>query len=183
MQTADDPHHPAAHLAFALAATAAGCGGGDDDESGGATTGTTEQVSGSVSVMGIWVGEEQQSFQAVVDGFKEQQPDVDVKYNPVGDNLPTVLSTAVQGGNPPDVAAIAQPGLLQQFAEQGELKPLDFVERHGVANFGQDVVDIGTVNETFYGLLWKAEQRVDGLVQRQGVRGRRRRGAGRPSTS
>ena len=42
-----------------------------------------------------------------------------MKYNPVGDNLPTVLSTAVEGGNPPDIADIAQPGLIQGFVDQG----------------------------------------------------------------
>ena len=145
-------------LVLALALVAAGCGGDDDEEAGGTTAEETteEQVSGSVSVMGIWVGEEQKSFQAVIDGFKEQQPDVTVEYNPVGDNLPTVLGTAVQGGNPPDVAAIAQPGSMTQFVEQGELKPLDFAEDAVVENFGQSVVDTGSVEDSFYGLLWKA---------------------------
>ena len=148
-------------LVLALALVAAGCGGDDDEEAGGTTAATAEetteeQVSGSVSVMGIWVGEEQKSFQAVIEGFKEQQPDVTVKYNPVGDNLPTVLGTAVQGGNPPDVAAIAQPGLMTQFVEQGELKPLDFAEDAVVENFGRSVVETGSVDDSFYGLLWKA---------------------------
>jgi ABC-type glycerol-3-phosphate transport system substrate-binding protein len=144
-----------------LALVAAGCGGGDDEEGGGGTTaaGTTttaEKVSGSVSVMGIWVGEEQKSFQAVIDGFKQVQPDVTVKYNPVGDNLPTVLSTAVQGGNPPDIAAIAQPGLMTQFVNSGKLQPLDSVQDAVAENFGQSVVDTGSVEGKFYGLLWKA---------------------------
>lgn len=137
-------------IVLALALVAVGCGGDDEDEAGGT------EVSGEVSVMGIWVGEEQKSFQAVIDGFKEVQPNVTVKYNPVGDNLPTVLGTAVQGGNPPDIAAIAQPGLMTQFVDQGELKPLDFAEDAVVENFGQSVVDTGTVEDSFYGLLWKA---------------------------
>jgi alpha-glucoside transport system substrate-binding protein len=145
-----------------LALVAAGCGGDDDEGEGAGTTTTAEetteeeQVSGSVSVMGIWVGEEQASFKAVIDGFKDVQPDVTVKYNPVGDNLPTVLSTAVQGGNPPDVAAIAQPGLMTQFVDQGKLQSLDFLKNSVVENFGQSVVDTGTVDGSFYGLLWKA---------------------------
>jgi ABC-type glycerol-3-phosphate transport system substrate-binding protein len=146
-----------------LALAAAGCGGDDDEDEGAGATTTAEEttteeepVSGSVSVMGIWVGEEQKSFQAVVDGFKDVQPDVTVKYNPVGDNLPTVLGTAVQGGNPPDIAAIAQPGLMTQFVDQGHLKPLDFIQDSVVENFGQSVVDTGTVEGAFYGLLWKA---------------------------
>lgn len=145
-------------LVLALALVAAGCGGDDDEGTAGTTAATTaeESVSGSVSVMGIWVGEEQKSFQAVVDGFKAVQPDVTVKYNPVGDNLPTVLGTAVQGGNPPDIAAIAQPGLMTQFVDQGKLKPLDFAQDAVVENFGQSVVDTGSVEGSFYGLLWKA---------------------------
>jgi alpha-glucoside transport system substrate-binding protein len=146
-------------LAVLLLVLAAGCGGDDEEGAGGETTAeetTEEPVSGSVSVMGIWVGEEQKSFQAVVDGFKDVQPDVEVKYNPVGDNLPTVLSTAVQGGNPPDIAAIAQPGLMTQFVDSGELQPLDFLQDAVVENFGQSVVDTGTVEGSFYGLLWKA---------------------------
>ena len=75
-----------------------------------------------------------------------------VNYNPAGDNLPTVLSTAVEGGNPPDIAAIAQPGLMQGFVEQGVLEPLDYIEDAAVDNFGQSVVDTGSIDGTFYGL-------------------------------
>jgi alpha-glucoside transport system substrate-binding protein len=144
---------------FALTAAllVAGCGGSDNESSGGTTT--SEKVSGSVSVMGIWVSEEQKAFQAVLDAFKEQQPDVDVKYQPVGDNLPTVLSTAVQGGNPPDVAAIAQPGFMIQLAQQGKLKPIEFAKQATIDNFGQSVVDSGSVDGKFYGLTWKVNNK------------------------
>ena len=59
---------------------------------------------------GVWTGQEARSFKAVLDGFKEENPNVTVKYSPVGDEIPTVLSTAVQGGNPPDLAAVAAAG-------------------------------------------------------------------------
>ena len=118
-----------------LAAIAAGCGGsGGGGESKGTTT--TQNVSGSVSVSGIWVGEEQKSFQAVINDFKAKYPNVNVKYNPAGNNLPTVLTTAVQGGNPPDVAAPAQPGLVEAFVKQGKLKPLNYARSATLANFG-----------------------------------------------
>ena len=99
----------------ALALVAASCGGGDDN--GGSAEGS-EDVTGDISAMAIWGGEEQASFQAVIDGFNELYPNVNVKYTSGGDNLAPLLSTAVQGGNPPDIACIGQPGLMAQFAER-----------------------------------------------------------------
>ena len=145
-------------LLAALLIAVAACGG-DDDEEGGGTTPTGEGVSGSISVMGIWVGPEQQSFQAVIDAFKEQNPDVDVKYNPAGDELPTVLSTAIEGGNPPDIAAPAQPGLIQQLVDRGALQPIEFARGAMEENFGESVLEVGTFNDELYGLLFKADNK------------------------
>ena len=136
--------------AFSLAI--AGCG--DDDGGGGGGSG--EQVSGNLSISGVWTGQEARSFNAVLDGFKQEQPDVTVKYNPVGDQIPTVLSTAVQGGNPPDLAAVAQPGLVRDFVEKNALKPLDFAESTINDNFSEGAVEAGTVDGKPYGVLFKA---------------------------
>jgi alpha-glucoside transport system substrate-binding protein len=101
-----------------LVLVAAACGGGGGGSTGAqGTTGGAACGSGSISLMGIWVSTEQKSIQAVLDGFKEKCPDITVKYNPAGDNIVTVLATAVQGGNPPDLATIAQPGTIKEYAE------------------------------------------------------------------
>ena len=71
---------------------------------------------------------EQKNFQAVLDAFKKKFPGVKVKYTSAGDNTPTVLSTAVAGGNPPDLAAVAQPGLVQEFSGRKAIKPIDYVK-------------------------------------------------------
>jgi alpha-glucoside transport system substrate-binding protein len=139
--------------ALALALAAAACGGGDDGGEGAATTPTG--VSGTVSVMGVWTGDEQASFQAVIDGFTEKNPDVTVNYNPAGDQLPTVLGTAVQGGNPPDIATLPQPGLMRDFAGRGELKSIDFAQDAIAANYADSWIDLGTVDGTLYGLFFK----------------------------
>src|SRR5262245_38389564 len=145
-------------LALVLAVAAAACGGSDNGGTGAAGGGTTgaENVSGSVSFMGIWTGEEQASFQAVIDAFNEKFPNVTVKYNPVGDNLPTVLSTAVEGGNPPDLAEVAQPGLIQGFVDKGALKPIDFARSTMEDNFSDSILQVGTFNDQLYGLMFKA---------------------------
>ena len=78
---------------------------------------------------GVWTGAEAKSFGAVITAFNKQYPGVKVNYKPVGDNLPTVVSTAVAGGNPPDMADIAQPGLVKQFVDKGALKPITYARK------------------------------------------------------
>jgi alpha-glucoside transport system substrate-binding protein len=135
----------------ALAFVAAGCGG---DDNGGSAEGS-EDVTGEISVMAIWSGEEQERFQEVIDGFNELYPNVTVKYTSGGDNLAPLLSTAVEGGNPPDLAAIAQPGLMRDFQGQDAIKPMDNLRDAMVDNFGESVADVGAIDGTQYGLFWK----------------------------
>jgi len=135
----------------ALAFVAAGCGGGDD----GGTAEGSEDVTGDISVMAIWGGAEQESFQAVIDGFNELYPNVTVKYTSGGDNLAPLLSTAVEGGNPPDIAAVGQPGLMKGFAEQGAIQPIDDLRDAIVENFGEAVADVGAVDGTQYAIMFK----------------------------
>jgi alpha-glucoside transport system substrate-binding protein len=150
------------------ALAAAGCGGDDDEgaDTGGAAA-VNEDVSGSLSALGIWAGAEQRSFQAVIDKFNETYPNVSVKYRTAGDNLPTVLGTAVQGGNPPDVAFIAQPATIQEFANEGEAQPLDFARDAAVENLGQAVVDTATFDGSLYGILFKAANKSLGWYNAQ----------------
>jgi ABC-type glycerol-3-phosphate transport system substrate-binding protein len=153
-------------VATALAAVA--CGGDDGDSGGGGTAAQgNEDVSGSLSVLGIWAGQEQESFQAVIDSFTQAYPNVSVSYKSAGDNLPTVLQTAVQGGNPPDVAFIAQPGTIQSFVDDGKLQPIDFAKDAVVDNFGQSVADIATFDGKLYGLLFKSANKSLGWYNTQ----------------
>ena len=139
-------------LVGVLAFVAAGCGGGDDD---GSSAEGSEDVSGEIAVTAIWAGEEQESFEAVIGGFNELYPNVTVNYTSGGDNLGPLLSTAVEGGNPPDIAAIGQPGLMADFAEQGAIESLDDMRDAIVENFGESVADVGAVDGTQYGILFK----------------------------
>jgi ABC-type glycerol-3-phosphate transport system substrate-binding protein len=142
--------------ALVLALAAAGCGGDDgDDEGNGGGEAAPEGVSGNVTIMGVWTGDEQASFQAVIDSFTEINPDVTVNYNPAGDQLPTVLATAVEGGNPPDIATLPQPGLMRDFAGRGELQPIDFAAEQIGENFSESWVELGTVDGTLHGLFFK----------------------------
>ena len=143
-------------LISVLALAAAGCGGSDDD--GGSAKGNTD-VSGSISVMAIWAGEEQKSFQAVIDGFNELYPNVNVKYTSGGDNLAPLLSTAIEGGNPPDLAAIGQPGLMADFVKKGAIKSIDGLREKVVDAFGEAVADAGSVDGTQYAVMFKGSNK------------------------
>ena len=139
-------------LVGVLAAVAAGCGGDDD---GGSSAEGSEDVTGDISMTAIWGGEEQESFEAVIAGFEEAYPNVNVSYTSGGDNLAPLLSSAVEGGNPPDIAAIGQPGLMAQFAEQGAIQPIDDLRDTLVESFGESVADVGAVDGTQYGVMFK----------------------------
>jgi alpha-glucoside transport system substrate-binding protein len=146
-------------LVAALAFLAAGCGGDDDDDGGdaaGTTAETTEEesVSGTISVLAVWTGAEGEAFQAVLDGFTEANPDVTVNYQSANDPA-TVLSTSVEGGNPPDVAALPSPGIMADFAGRGALTPIDFARETIEENYADVWLDLGTVEGELYGLFFK----------------------------
>ena len=141
-------------IALALAA----CGGDDDDDQAGQTeTGTDKKLSGeTVSVLAKWTGGELDAAKKVMAKFTE---DTGIKVNleGVGDDLPTILSTRVEGGNPPDIAQLPQPGLLTDLAKRGALKPIeDVVGKEVDERYGKVWRDLGSYEGTLYGVWFKA---------------------------
>ena len=132
---------------------------GSTSRAGNAKVGKTSAVSGSITFDGVWTGAEASAFGNVIKAFNKVTPGVKVNYKPVGDNLPTVLSTAVAGGNPPDMADIAQPGLVKQFVAKGALKPIGYAASTLKANFTRSWISLGTFNGKIYGLVFKASNK------------------------
>ncbi|AXH96904.1 ABC transporter substrate-binding protein [Ornithinimicrobium avium] len=109
-----------------------------------------------LEVAGVWTGAEQDSFGLVLDAF-EEKTGATVQYTSTGDDIAPVLTPRVEGGNPPDVAMLPQPGLLTLFAEQGALVPVGpDVEAAIDANYEQVWKDLGTVDGDLYGVWFKA---------------------------
>jgi ABC-type Fe3+ transport system substrate-binding protein len=92
----------------------------------------------------------------VINAFQKKYPKVKVNYKPVGNNLPTVLSTAVAGGHPPDMADIAQPGFVKQLADQHKLKPITYAKGTIARNFAPAWQQLGTFDGKLYALVFKA---------------------------
>ena len=102
---------------------------------------------------------ERRRAEGVPEGHRRIQrlyPNVTVKYTSAGDQLPTVLSTAVQGGNPPSIAAVAaarpHEGLRRPGrAEADRLTPRACSRRTTRPSW----ITLGTVDGTLYGFVFK----------------------------
>lgn len=109
-----------------------------------------------VQVMGVWTGSAQENFQQVVQSFTDQTG-IPAEYEPAGGDIGTVLGTRIEGGNPPDIALLPQPGLLNEFAQRGALAPIEGVVGDRVdENYAQVWRELGTVDGELYGVWYKA---------------------------
>ena len=107
-----------------------------------------------IEIAVVWSGAELDAFNAVIAKFEEKNPDVDVVVNSVGRDLPTVLITRFEAGNPPDLAAMPNPGQMAEFAREGGLVALDPAI---VADHPKAFVDLATVEGKLYGVFLSAD--------------------------
>ena len=121
------------------------------------TTSSVSDLSGqTIEVAAVWSGAEQANFQQIIDAFQEQSG-VQVTFTSTGDQIATILGTRMQGGSPPDVAILPQPGLMYSLADQGALQPLtDVISMEMDTNYAPVWKDLGTYDGTLYGLVFKA---------------------------
>jgi alpha-glucoside transport system substrate-binding protein len=132
----------------------------DDDGNGGPTAepGGNGAISGeSVDVLGIWGDDELPNFEAMVRPWEDSEG---ASMDFTGTRgVAAILTSRVEGGNPPDVAIPAEVGLFRQFAEEGRLASLADcgIEEEIRANYPQSFVDLGTVNGELYGFFMKAD--------------------------
>ena len=77
-----------------------------------------------LQVAGTWTGQERVNFEKVLELF-ERTTDVEVSYAYQTREIAKTLRNRANARCPPDIALLPQPGLLQEFAEEGWLEPLD----------------------------------------------------------
>lgn len=140
-------------LILGLTVTVA-CGGGGDDED------TLGPSIGSVTVIHQWIsGGEPESFRAVVWGWEEVNGGEvkDVGTRDIGE----ILDVRVEGGNPPDIAVLAAPGTMEEFARDGELVALDsFLDMDEITDqYSQAWIDLCTVDGHLYAIPYKASNK------------------------
>ena len=144
-----------------LTLIAAACS--SDSSSGGSDTGTAstapDLTGQTVEVAATWTSSEQKNFEKVLALF-EQQTGATAQFVSAGDDIAAYLGPKIEGGKPPDVAILPQPGVLHSFVSQGDLIPID--------DFAGDVVDqnyapgareVGTVDGKLYAVWFRAAQK------------------------
>ena len=77
----------------------------------------------TVNILGAFGGGEAKTFQAVIDAFEAKNPGIKVNYSTSPD-FNTILNVRVQSGDYPDIAALPQPGVVRDYAQQGVLAPV-----------------------------------------------------------
>ncbi len=140
------------------ALTLTACGGGD----GGSGSGRPPSIdlpdlSGqSLEVAAVWTGAERDNFLRVLDEF-EALTGASVSFVPSGDNVSQFVGSKVEGGSPPDVVMVPQPGVLHEFAENGWLAPVDeSVQAQLDANYTRGWQELANHEGTQYGVYVKA---------------------------
>ncbi|WP_167459248.1 MULTISPECIES: ABC transporter substrate-binding protein [Streptomyces] len=145
-----------------LLCTVAACGGsGGSAANGGSDSG---KVEGKLRVMSNWTGSEGKAFEQVIKGFEDKYPSVKVQIETVPfDQGQALLTQQFAQGSPPDVA-VALPGLIRTFSEQGLLVDLDSTWDKWIANgeYTQVVRDMAQGAEHTDAVLFKGN--VNSLV-------------------
>jgi alpha-glucoside transport system substrate-binding protein len=115
-----------------------------------------EEPIGTVSVMGLWGAGEIEPFQEVVSVWEADTGGV-MEFEGTRDLSP-ILRARVSGGNPPDIAILPNPALLQEFAAAGNLIVLDDVldmDRMR-ADYLEDWLGLASTDGSLYGVFVKA---------------------------
>ncbi|WP_448006866.1 ABC transporter substrate-binding protein [Agromyces bauzanensis] len=122
-----------------------------------------EKIGGTVSVLGVLGGNEQEAFLSQFAPF-EEATGITVEYEGTRDIL-SLLQTRVDGGNPPDVVANPSIGQMRTLIEDGDLVALDDILDVSALSeqYDQGLLDLGSDDDgTLYGLFNTAS--VKGLV-------------------
>lgn len=143
-------------LAVLLVAGSLAFAGGTGETAAGGKAG------GSVSVLGVWGGQELDIFNSMIAPFMDKTG-VKVEFEGTRD-LDAVLTTRVAAGNPPDLAALPGPGKMAEFARQGKMVDLSTVLDLATMkkDYAQSWLDLGTVDGKLVGIFTKAS--LKGLI-------------------
>ena len=138
-----------AAFAPVLLASSAGCSSGDEDR---------PDLSGAtVEVVAVWRDTEAAAFEQVLAAF-EARTGATVEFTSTeGDDVGAVLDARIARGDPPELAILPQPGLLQRYAREGTIEPLgDQLAEEVQGRYGTEWRRLATMDGELYGVWFKA---------------------------
>jgi alpha-glucoside transport system substrate-binding protein len=116
-----------------------------------------EFAGATVEILSQWIDAEGENFEATIQPFIDATG-IEVNFEGITD-YETVLRTRIDGGNAPDLAQIAQPGLMQSLASEGRLVSLSdwFNVDQLSQDYIQSFIDLGSFEDTLYGVYFKGD--------------------------
>ncbi|MEM8544125.1 MAG: ABC transporter substrate-binding protein [Cyanobacteria bacterium P01_H01_bin.119] len=122
----------------------AGCGPGSMGQGSDPST---------LTILGTLTGNGEDKLMAAIAPFTEATG-IEVVYEGT-DAFTTLISVRVDAGDAPDIALFPQPGLMLDFARQGDLVPQD---RDAIADsYNPYWLDLASVNGELYGIWMRAD--------------------------
>ncbi len=113
-----------------------------------------------VRVLGLWSGPELDSFMTVKAAWEKDSGGI-LDWEGTQD-LPGVLAARMQAGNPPDIAILPNPGLMQELAGQGKLVALSsFMDMNQVSrDYAPAWIDLGSYDGELYAIFYKVANKA-----------------------
>jgi ABC-type glycerol-3-phosphate transport system substrate-binding protein len=110
-----------------------------------------------LEVVAVWQDAEAEAFEAVLAGF-EDRTGAAVTYTSTGDrDITAVLDDRITSGDPPDLAVLPQPGLIERYARTGAILPADDVVSAEVrSGWGPMWQRLGSFDGRLFGVWFKA---------------------------
>jgi alpha-glucoside transport system substrate-binding protein len=133
---------------------ATACGSTSTPATSSGSSSTGGKIGGSVTVWAEWTAQEQKDFLAALVPFTTATG-VTINYAGKGSNMDTALNAAVQGGSPPDVALVPDPGTLDTLAKANSIKDLTSILGNLTSNFGAAWNTLASYNGKQYGVWFK----------------------------
>jgi alpha-glucoside transport system substrate-binding protein len=139
-------------LFVVLGLLVAACGGGAEEEADSGDAGGDEE--NTVTIFGAFVDDEAARFEEAMRPF-EEETGIDVVYEGNSD-FETLITTRVEGGDPPDIAGFPQPGLMARFADEAvpitEIMDMEYLQEQ----YDQSWIDMATVDGEVVGIWYRA---------------------------
>ncbi len=107
----------------------------------------------TITILGTLTGNGEEKLMAAIAPFTEETG-IQVEYEGT-DAFTTLISVRVDSGDAPDIALFPQPGLMLDFAAQGDLVPQDRTALESA--YAPDWLDLASVDGQLYGVWMRAD--------------------------